>query len=151
MSSSPIVKTPARPSARAASRNGPTVTPRGPQRAYATGRPTLPQGGGNNRPLMIAALVGVPVLAYFMIPSRPTKAAGGAAAAAGSRPPNLDPAAAKRVRDENEPEERKYAHPEHKNPEEFKPAFGQLHQQKRVDMPPDGKNHQSLNDRSRAY
>ncbi|RWA03185.1 hypothetical protein EKO27_g11921 [Xylaria grammica] len=53
MPSSPIVKTPARSSARAASRNGPATTPRGPQRAYATGRPTLPQGGGNNRPLFV--------------------------------------------------------------------------------------------------
>ncbi|TGJ84312.1 hypothetical protein E0Z10_g4470 [Xylaria hypoxylon] len=146
MSSSPFVKTFVRSSARAVSRNGPATTPRVSQRAYATERPTLPQGSGN-KPMMIAALVGIPALAYFIIPSRPTKPAPETAA---KRRPNLDPAAPKRIRNENEPDEPKYVHPEHENPDEFKPAFGQLHKQKRVDTPPDGKNHQALSDRART-
>ncbi|KAI0436707.1 hypothetical protein F4803DRAFT_572016 [Xylaria telfairii] len=118
-----------------------------PRRTYATGRPTLPEGSGK-KPLMIAALVGIPALAYFIIPPRTNKAIPQPAEV---RAPNLDPAATKHHRDENEPDQVKYAHPEHKSPEEFKPAFGQLHKQKRVDSPPDGRNHQALSDRARQY
>ncbi len=94
---------------------------------------------------MIAGLVGVPALVYFMmIPSGPPKPK-----AEATRPPNLDPAAArKRSRDENEPT---YEHPEQKNPEESKPEFGQLHKPKRVDTPPDGRHHQALHDRARGH
>ncbi|KAI1365714.1 hypothetical protein F5Y08DRAFT_171149 [Xylaria arbuscula] len=135
-----------RPSVRAATRNG-GATSQHLRRTYATQRPVLPEGG--NKPLMIAAIVGIPALAYFMIPSRP--AASGQPAAHASKAPNLDPAARKRERDANEPHERKYMHPEHKDPETFKPAFGQLHQPKRVDSAPDGRNHQAMSDRARQY
>ncbi|KAF2965137.1 hypothetical protein GQX73_g8425 [Xylaria multiplex] len=128
------------------------VVSRIPRRSYATSRPTLPEGSGN-KPYMIAALVGIPALVYFMIPSRP--APSGASTAAGTtRRPNLDPAAAKRAREERELEhhgERKYMHPEHRNPEDYKVPFGQIHKAKRVDEAPDGRNHQSLSERARVY
>ncbi|KAI1428211.1 hypothetical protein F5Y12DRAFT_711528 [Xylaria sp. FL1777] len=149
MSSLPIVNTLIRSPAREASHNGRATTPGVSQplhRTYATSRPSLPGSSGGNRQLMFAALVGIPALVYFMIPSRPTKPT-----PAAKRAPNLDPAARKRERDENEPDSRKYVHPEHENPEEFKPEFGQLHKQKRVDTPPDGRHHQALNDRARNY
>ncbi|KAI0523764.1 hypothetical protein F5B22DRAFT_415648 [Xylaria bambusicola] len=117
------------------------------RRTYATQRPTLPEG--SNKPLMIAAIVGIPALTYFMLPSRP--AAAGKPVANPSIRPNLDPAARKRDRDSHESDEPKYVHPEHKNPDEFKSAFGQLHQQKRVDSPPDRRHHQALNDKARVY
>ncbi|KAI0966780.1 hypothetical protein F4678DRAFT_266261 [Xylaria arbuscula] len=150
MSSSPIAKTLIRSSARAASRNGGGI----PQlrRTYATEQPSMPAGNNRGgRPRMLAALLALPVLAYILIPSKPAKQAPStqAAAAAATKSPNLDPAARKRERAANEPDERKYMYPEHKNPEEFRPAFGQLHKQKRVDTPPDGKHHQALNDRAR--
>ncbi|KAI8954831.1 hypothetical protein F4801DRAFT_452293 [Xylaria longipes] len=135
-------------SARGALRNGLATTTRASQplrRTYATQRPTLPEGNGN-KPYIYAALVGVPVLVYFIIPPRSNKPRQQPAAA---RAPNLDPAAHKRNRDENEADRVKYAHPEHENPEEFKPAFGQLHKPKRVDSPPDGRHHQALTDRAR--
>lgn len=107
---------------------------------------------------MIASLVGVSALAYFLIPSRsanpksPTEDAVGHA--------TIDPAGATRARDakEREREARLAAqpkreglapHPEHVDQEDSKPAFGRMHQQKRVDMPPDGRHHQSLQDRAR--
>ncbi|KAH8666645.1 hypothetical protein BX600DRAFT_511563 [Xylariales sp. PMI_506] len=40
-------------------------------------------------------------------------------------------------------------HPEDREPDKFKPPFGQLHQRKRVDSPPDGRNHADLNARDR--
>lgn len=43
----------------------------------------------------------------------------------------------------------KYEHPEDREPEKFKPAFGQQHERKRVDGAPHGRNHQELHDRQR--
>ncbi|KAI1131753.1 hypothetical protein F5Y10DRAFT_233015 [Nemania abortiva] len=94
---------------------------------------------------MIAALVGIPAIAYFMIP--PRSAPKPAHESGGPRAPNLDPAAAKRARDETQ---RKYVHPEHENPDDYKPRFGEVHKHKRVDTPPDGRHHQSLSDRARV-
>ncbi|KAI0450588.1 hypothetical protein F5B21DRAFT_422564 [Xylaria acuta] len=148
MPSSSTANTLVSSSARRALRNGFMTTTRVSQplrRTYATQRPTLPEGSGN-KAFMIAALVGIPALAYFIIPPRSNKSIPQPAEA---RAPNLDPAATQRHRDETEPDQVKYAHPEHKNPEEFKPAFGQLHKQKRVDGPPDGRHHQALTDRAR--
>lgn len=102
---------------------------------------------------MIASLVSIPALAYFIMPSRPAKPKSVSDEAV--RQVNLDPAAAKRARNEknekseNENELRRL-HPEHEDPETFRPAFGQIHKQKRVDMPPDGRNHQALHDRARG-
>ncbi|KAI0401036.1 hypothetical protein F4802DRAFT_619208 [Xylaria palmicola] len=158
MSLSLVANTLVRSSARAAPQRVLTRASQGLRRAYATERPTLPEGNGN-KPIIIAMLVGVPALAYFIIPSRTSAAqtVGESPAAAAARRPSLDPAAAKRGRDEHEHEHepdqrgRKYVHPEHEHPETFKPAFGQLHQAKRVDSPPDGRHHQSLSDRVRQY
>ncbi|KAI1739291.1 hypothetical protein F4680DRAFT_142211 [Xylaria scruposa] len=149
MSSSPIASTFVSLSARGVLRNGFVTTARVSQplrRTYATQRPTLP--GGDNKPLMIAALVGIPALAYFIIPSRSDKPIPQTTQV---RAPNLDPAADARRRHENESSHAKYAHPEHLHPEEYKPEFGQLHKRKRVDGPPDGRNHQSLSDRARQH
>ncbi|KAI0873455.1 hypothetical protein GGS24DRAFT_463483, partial [Hypoxylon argillaceum] len=85
-------------------------------------------------------------MAYFMMPARPKPASSTASA---SRAPNLDPAADKRARDEGV--HHKYMHPEHEHPEDFKPRFGEVHKRKRVDMPPDGRHHQSLSDRARVH
>ncbi|KAI0535815.1 hypothetical protein GGR58DRAFT_503880 [Xylaria digitata] len=122
--------------------------PRQPHQTYATWRPTLPEGSGN-KPYIIAGLVGIPAVVYFMMPSRPPPSGPSTAT---TRRPNLDPAAVKRARDEHEHEhgERKYMHPEHRNPEDFKVPFGQLHKAKRVDEAPDGRNHQSLSGRARV-
>ncbi|KAI1823639.1 hypothetical protein F4861DRAFT_312330 [Xylaria intraflava] len=149
MSSSPIINTLSRSSARVARRNGLTPTPRIPQQAkrtYAADGPPMSQGG-RNRPFIIGALVAVPVLAYFLIP--PRSEAGQTQGQV--RRPDLDPAAKERSRKTQEPSGVgvKYVHPEHMHPEEFKPPFGQLHRPKRVDMPPDGRHHQSLTDRAR--
>ncbi|KAI0486355.1 hypothetical protein F4859DRAFT_511346 [Xylaria cf. heliscus] len=132
--------------------NGPATTTRVSQplrRTYVTKRPIIPEGLGN-RPYMIAALVGIPVLVYFIIPPRSNNTP--TPQPSSTRPPNLDPAAAakRNNRARSEPGQVKYAHPEHENPEDFKPAFGQLHKQKRVDGPPDGRNHQALADRART-
>ncbi|KAI0102225.1 hypothetical protein GGR51DRAFT_562896 [Nemania sp. FL0031] len=115
------------------------------RRTYVTQRPMLPKGIPNNKPLMIAGLVGIPAIAYMMIPPRAapkhTRAPGETLA------PNLDPAAEKRAHSEAD---RKYVHPEHENPDDYKPRFGEVHKHKRVDTPPDGRNHQSLSDRARV-
>ncbi|KAI0863260.1 hypothetical protein F4860DRAFT_79628 [Xylaria cubensis] len=145
MSSSSIANTLVSSSARGALRNTARVS-QPLRRKYATQRPTLP--GGDNKPLMIAALVGIPALAYFIIPSRSDKSI---PQTTEIRRPNLDPAAASKRRHENESGQAKYAHPEHLNPEEYKPEFGRLHKQKRVDGPPDARNHQTLSDRARQH
>ncbi|GAW25175.1 hypothetical protein SAMD00023353_0203020 [Rosellinia necatrix] len=121
------------------------------QRISTTARPLLP-GSNGNRPLIFAALVGIPALAYYIIPSRAAKSLqqGPDPAVAVSRPPNLDPAADKRRRGRRAEEQRRYAHPEHEDPAAFKPAFGLPHRHKRVDGPPDGRHHQALSDRARV-
>jgi hypothetical protein len=63
--------------------------------------------------------------------------------------PELDPAARKKAAKETEDSSPKYIHPEHRD-DELQAPFGQLHKKKRVDGPPDDRNHQSLNDRQRV-
>ncbi|KAI1111361.1 hypothetical protein F5Y14DRAFT_315001 [Nemania sp. NC0429] len=99
------------------------------RRSYVTQRPLPMSNGGNNRALLIASLVAIPALAYFMIPSRPAK-------------PRVESR-------ETGNDRRHVVHPEDEDPKNFKPAFGQVHQQKRVDMPPDGRHHQALHDKAR--
>ncbi|KAI1181873.1 hypothetical protein F5B17DRAFT_232770 [Nemania serpens] len=152
MSSSPITSLLTPSSSRAARpRNELPAMARTARRTYASQRPTpnLSMNKlGNNRGLMIASLLGVPALAYFLIPSRPKSVS-----QAATRRPNLDPAAEKRARNETGSDSGRGTdpvHPEDKDPENFKPAFGQVHQQKRVDTPPDGRHHQALHDRARG-
>jgi hypothetical protein len=63
--------------------------------------------------------------------------------------PQSDPGSRSKAAKEKLAEDgRRHTHPEHREPEKYKPPFGQLHQNKRVDGPPDGRNHQALNDRN---
>ncbi|KAI3323391.1 hypothetical protein HD806DRAFT_535218 [Xylariaceae sp. AK1471] len=102
MWSSPTANTFIRSYACRASRNGlaPTRVSQPLRRTYASERPPLPQDGNNNRPLVIAALVGVSALAYFLIPQRDGK-------------PVAQPGT--EVHSTNFGQA-KYEHPEHKNP-----------------------------------
>ncbi|KAI5926884.1 hypothetical protein F4810DRAFT_653963 [Camillea tinctor] len=104
-------------------------------------RPPLVQGG-NNRNIIIG-LVGVtiPALAWFTLKDGPMQATNVAA-------PTLDPALKLNERRENESLP-KYRHPEHEDPE-LKAPFGQVHKRKRVDGPPDDRNHKSLSERIRV-
>lgn len=63
--------------------------------------------------------------------------------------PVLDPAERTRVKRENEPDAPQQVHHEQEDPE-LKAPFGALHKAKRVDGPPDARNHQSLSDRSKV-
>lgn len=66
--------------------------------------------------------------------------------------PSTDPAASVRAtKDEAKARDgkAKYEHPEDREPEKFKPAFGRVHERKRVDGAPHGRNHQELMDRQR--
>ncbi|KAI1259271.1 hypothetical protein F5Y18DRAFT_410270 [Xylariaceae sp. FL1019] len=111
-----------------------------------TPRPPLSHGG-NNRPIIVGLVAAVPFLAYYIIaPSRST-ANDETTSIRGD--PDSDPAARKRERAAVEEDGPKYLHPEQKNPEDYKPAFGQRHKVKRVDSPPDERNHQALQDKQR--
>ncbi|KAI0160282.1 hypothetical protein GGR57DRAFT_414562 [Xylariaceae sp. FL1272] len=111
-----------------------------------TPRPPLSHGG-NNRPIIIGLVAAVPFLAYYIMSPSSTRATTETTAIRGD--PDSDPAARKRERAAVEEDGPKYLHPETKNPEDFKPAFGQLHKVKRVDSPPDERNHQALQDKQR--
>ncbi|KAM0807400.1 hypothetical protein AB5N19_07740 [Seiridium cardinale] len=122
-------------------------------RAYAnSGKPPLSHGGSNRN--IIIALVGISLPTLYLWQTRnanthvkplpdghPTAAS-----------PNTDPAGKARAAKEQAQERDgkvKYEHPEDRDPEKFKPEFGRLHERKRVDGPPDGRNHQELHDRQR--
>ncbi|KAI0483262.1 hypothetical protein GGR56DRAFT_686505 [Xylariaceae sp. FL0804] len=73
-------------------------------------------------------------------------------------PPREDPATRKRERgytggqkDGGPPGVPRYLHPEHKEPEKFKPPPGVAHPAKRNDGPPDGRNHENLSNRARQW
>ncbi|KAI0017665.1 hypothetical protein F4780DRAFT_584215 [Xylariomycetidae sp. FL0641] len=132
------------------------------RRAYSDGRPPLPQGG-NTRPIQglspththvhpgsFLALVAVtiPALAWYTLGGGAAKA--GQPASDGRPPAALNPAERMRQRRADEPDAPKYKHPEHEDPK-FRARFGEPHAQKRVDSPPDGRNHQALQDRNRQY
>ncbi|KAI1341344.1 hypothetical protein F5Y15DRAFT_353834 [Xylariaceae sp. FL0016] len=126
-----------------------TVTPvQSLRRTYADlgNKPPPSQGGSNRNVILGLAFAAVPVLAYLIM-REPAVVAPASSTVADH---GLDPAERSRARkeagDDGKP---KYTHPEHENPEEFKPPFGQQHKRKRVDGPPDDRNHQSLADRQR--
>ncbi|KAH9888189.1 hypothetical protein F4778DRAFT_410940 [Xylariomycetidae sp. FL2044] len=119
------------------------------RRTYADGHKAPLSQGGNNRGLIIGFVgIAVPTIAYLS-----TRRAAGVdidPAKMPSAPPALDPAAKKREKKETEPGTPKYKHPEHEDPE-LQASFGRVHKQKRVDGPPDDRNHQSLQDRQRQH
>ncbi|KAK7931411.1 hypothetical protein PG985_002123 [Apiospora marii] len=124
-------------------------------RTYATMDKPPPSQGGNNRAIGLA-LVGLTLPALYLYSSRsasgthPTAAA--AAQTAASARPDLDPAGKTRAKKEESAAnggQPKHMHPEDHDPAAFKPGFGRQHERKRVDGPPDARNHQELNDRNR--
>lgn len=62
--------------------------------------------------------------------------------------PVLDPAEKARMKRENEVDTPRRVHPEHQDPE-LKAPFGVLHKPKRVDGPPDDRNHGSMSERNK--
>ncbi|KAK8069700.1 hypothetical protein PG994_006316 [Apiospora phragmitis] len=124
-------------------------------RTYSSQHKPPPSQGGNNRAIGIA-LIGVTLPALYLYSSRSASGTHATAAAqrdteAGYQRPDLDPAGKTRASKEALEAaggQRKHTHPEHLDPETFKPAFGRQHQRKRVDGPPDGRNHQALNERN---
>ncbi|KAI2635421.1 hypothetical protein GGS21DRAFT_81234 [Xylaria nigripes] len=142
--SSTLVKT----LTRTAPRTGTTRVSR-IQHRHATSGPPMSQGGGM-RPIIIGALASLPILAYFVIPLRTVEEM---VPEIDTKRPNLDPGGKKRRQKEEGTAPSiggtKYMHPEHKDPEAFKPGFGIPHKRKRVDEIPDGRHHQTLNDRAR--
>ncbi|KAK8045268.1 hypothetical protein PG993_005292 [Apiospora rasikravindrae] len=125
-------------------------------RTYSSQHKPPPSQGGNNRAIGIA-LVGLTLPALYLYTSRSASGTHPTAAAvrdleAGYKPPELDPAGktrAKRAETEANDGKPKHMHPEDHHPELFKPEFGRQHMRKRVDGPPDERNHQALNDRNR--
>ncbi|ETS78047.1 hypothetical protein PFICI_10109 [Pestalotiopsis fici W106-1] len=120
-------------------------------RTYATaGKPPMSQGGSNRN--IIIALVGVSLPTLYLWQTRNSHYQ---TRSIDHPPPaalNSDPAARARAAREAL-EERggkvKYEHPEDREPERFKPAFGRQHERKRVDGPPDGRNHHDLHEKQR--
>ena len=102
------------------------------------------------------ALAGLTLPALYLYTSRSASGTHPAAAAqrdaeVGRQRPDLDPAGDTRAKKEASAAaggQPKHVHPEHEDPESFKPAFGRQHQRKRVDGPPDGRNHQALSERN---
>ncbi|KAI1813317.1 hypothetical protein GGS20DRAFT_489799 [Poronia punctata] len=145
------------------------------KRTYATERPNFPGSGNinnnNNRNLLIGASVGLPALAYFMIPSpKPEPAISVSSESETTMTPSsstTSPPATpkkqqlsgqanrshnrKKAEEEDEHGGPRYLHPEMRDPDKYKPPFGQLHAKKRVDGPPDGRNHQNMSDRQRQW
>ncbi|KAI1758998.1 hypothetical protein GGR53DRAFT_528192 [Hypoxylon sp. FL1150] len=113
------------------------------RRTYADERPPLSHGG-NNRPIIIALVaVTIPGLTWFFMrkdkPITPSSVSS----------PDLDPAERIRSRRENESDTPRPIHPEHEDPE-LKAPFGVVHKRKRVDGPPDDRNHASLSERNKS-
>ncbi|KAI0173369.1 hypothetical protein GGR52DRAFT_571882 [Hypoxylon sp. FL1284] len=113
------------------------------RRTYASGHhPPLSQGG-RNRPVIIG-LFGLAVPAWAWIYTQQTKSM-----VAPNLPGHaLDPAERARTKRENAPSEPAHVHPEHHDPD-LKAPFGVVHKQKRVDDPPDDRNHGALSERNR--
>ncbi|KAI1496575.1 hypothetical protein F5X99DRAFT_399905 [Biscogniauxia marginata] len=113
------------------------------RRCYAdsSGRPPLAHGGHNRTLIFGIVGVTVPALAWFALRDDAEQATKVAA-------PLLDPGLKTREKREAEPSAPKYKHAEDDDPE-LKAPFGQVHKRKRVDGPPDERNHQSLSDRNR--
>ncbi|KAH6647673.1 hypothetical protein BKA67DRAFT_649391 [Truncatella angustata] len=124
-------------------------------RTYSSGtnKPPMSQGGSNRN--IIIALVGLSIPTALLWRSQNKTAAAQPVPEDYPTPasPNLEPADRVRVgkeRAEARNGQVKYEHPEDREPERFKPAFGRLHEKKRVDGPPHGRNHQELEDRQRT-
>ncbi|XXG94995.1 hypothetical protein Hte_001255 [Hypoxylon texense] len=112
------------------------------RRTYSDKRPPLSHGGNNRTVIIALVAVAIPTLAWFSM--RTTKPV----APTNVPSPTLDPAERTRVKRENAPDTPQRLHAEQQDPE-LKAPFGALHKAKRVDSPPDERNHQSLSDRSR--
>lgn len=135
------------------------------RRAYSDKRPPLSHGGNNRTvyelhslymnypntpwsfllteqlPSIIALVaVAIPALAWFSM--RTTKPV----TSTNVPSPTLNPAERSRTKRENERDTPQALHAEQEDPE-LKAPFGALHKAKRVDGPPDGRNHQALSDR----
>ncbi|KAK6851277.1 hypothetical protein PG990_007828 [Apiospora arundinis] len=124
-------------------------------RTYSTTHKPAPSQGGNNR-FIALGLIGLTLPALYLYTSRSASGTHPTAAVqrdaeAGYKRSHLDPADKARARKEEiaaaggQP---KHMHPEDEDPATYKPGFGRQHQRKRVDGPPDGRNHQALNDRN---
>ncbi|KAK8116093.1 hypothetical protein PG984_012595 [Apiospora sp. TS-2023a] len=154
--SSKLLQSATRSAARTLGRKGQTsrVEAGRTSRTYATSDKPPPSQGGNNRTIG-TALVGLTLPALYLYTSRSdsgTHPTAAAAQDAGYKRPDLDPAAKARARKEEtlaNGGQPKHMHPEDHDPAAFKPEFGRQHQRKRVDGPPDGRNHKDLNDRNR--
>ncbi|KAK8097940.1 uncharacterized protein PG998_013426 [Apiospora kogelbergensis] len=152
---SSVLQTATRSATRAFGRK-PQAMQVGTSKTYATHAKIPPSQGGNNRTIAIA-VAGLTLPALYLFSSRsasgthPTAEAAQRDAEAAQRRAASDPAAKARARKEElaaSGGQPKHIHPEHLDPETYKPAFGRQHQRKRVDGPPDGRNHQALNDRN---
>ncbi|KAK7942839.1 uncharacterized protein PG986_011952 [Apiospora aurea] len=125
-------------------------------RTYSSQHKPPPSQGGNNRAIGIA-LIGLTLPALYLYTSRSASGTHPTAAAqrdieAGYKRPDLDPAGKVRATKEETAAnggQSKHMHPEDRDPETFKPPFGLQHPRKRVDGPPEERNHQALNDRNR--
>ncbi|KAI1847639.1 hypothetical protein JX265_000877 [Neoarthrinium moseri] len=121
-------------------------------RSYSSANPPPAQGGANRT--LILGLVAVTVPAVYLLSTRNAKAQEKPAAEKTHAPPQVHPDPAERARLAKEKlaandGKVKYEHPEHLEPDKYKPAFGRVHERKRVDGPPDGRNHQELHDRQK--
>ncbi|KAF7542035.1 hypothetical protein G7054_g144 [Neopestalotiopsis clavispora] len=144
---SSIIRSSLRQSSQAAKQFGSLST----KRTYATaGKPPLSQGGHNRN--LIIALVGISLPTLYLWQTRNSQSAARPVDHPVPAVMNSDPAAKARAAKEAK-EERggtvKYEHPEDREPERYKPAFGRQHERKRVDGPPDGRNHAELHERQR--
>ncbi|KAK8121050.1 hypothetical protein PG999_005170 [Apiospora kogelbergensis] len=168
---SSVLQTATRSATRAFGRK-PQAMQVGTSKTYATHAKIPPSQGGNNRTIYgsnqltfcvfspsysAIAVAGLTLPALYLFSSRsasgthPTAEAAQRDAEAAQRRAASDPAAKARARKEElaaSGGQPKHIHPEHLDPETYKPAFGRQHQRKRVDGPPDGRNHQALNDRN---
>ncbi|KAI4867502.1 hypothetical protein F4820DRAFT_445950 [Hypoxylon rubiginosum] len=110
------------------------------RRAYSDKRPPLSHGGNNRTVIIALVAVAIPALAWFSM--RTTKPV----TSTNVPSPTLNPAERSRTKRENERDTPQALHAEQEDPE-LKAPFGALHKAKRVDGPPDGRNHQALSDR----
>ncbi|KAI1775642.1 hypothetical protein F4818DRAFT_440919 [Hypoxylon cercidicola] len=112
------------------------------RRMYTDKRPPLSQAGNNRTVIIALVAVALPTLAWFSM--RTTKPI----TSTNVPSPVSDPAGKKRARRENEPDTPQALHPEQQDPE-LKAPFGAVHKPKRVDGPPDDRNHGSLSERNK--